>query len=148
MWRGYRENRWGDRCAQCMQDCPSFSFESLVSQDTPQAQAHWAGVFDTGLALSLGPATMEDLTQEPEMELLETEGAVTLVWLSLSPDPHRRWPSSRGTLSWRRSSRPTKTPTLVSSAHFRSLMTVGLWGSSGACHDPCRYGDVLREGPV
>lgn len=42
-----------------------------------------------------------------------------------------RWPSSQGTLSLQRSSRPTKTRMLVSSAQPRSLLDVDLWGLSG-----------------
>lgn len=111
-------------------------------------RAHRAGGLDRGLALSLGTPTTEDPTQDLEKDLPGAGGAAGLVWLSLPPGPHRRWPSLRGTLSWRRSSRPTKTRTLVSSAHSGSLPTVGLWVLSGARHCPCTYGDALREGPV
>lgn len=55
-------------------------------------------------------------------------GVLSVVWLSRHPPPssQRRWPSSQGTLNWRRSSRPTKTRMLVSSAHPRFTLNVDL----------------------
>lgn len=49
---------------------------------------------------------------------------------SLSPSL-LRWPSSQGTLSSQRSSRPIKTRMLVSAAQPRSLFDVDLWELSG-----------------
>lgn len=105
-----------------------------MSQETPQSQADWGGGLDRGQGLSLGPPTKDDPTEEPEKEPPGARG-IELVPLSLPflPLPSYRWPSSQGTLSLLRSSRPTKSQMLVSSAHPSpcGFCILGLSGPNG-----------------